>query len=249
MPAPGKQSPSSPGTDRPPGARAMTRAEALRWWRAGYQAGHQAAERQARRLIRHYTPEQLIYARTQATHTADGQARTTRAWKRRLQALLEANPRTVIESCPHALFPAAAYPETIATAAAAIHAPHNSPARAIFTGTSKPPPPPEPGKQDIRPAAICQQRFLAAGQRSRSSTLNWHGTVWEGRAGPGRNDGSSHAHHRLPRGTPARRCHLRLSRLPAASTCSISLPRSRTRAKDAAAVIRWPGCSPWGSRR
>ena len=39
MPAPGKQSPSSPATDRQPAARA----EALRWWRAGYQAGHQAA--------------------------------------------------------------------------------------------------------------------------------------------------------------------------------------------------------------
>jgi len=44
MPAPRKQSPSSPATDRPPAARAMTRTEALRWWRAGYQAGHQAAE-------------------------------------------------------------------------------------------------------------------------------------------------------------------------------------------------------------
>jgi hypothetical protein len=44
MPAQRKQSPSSPATDRPPATRAMTRAEALRWWRAGYQAGHQAAE-------------------------------------------------------------------------------------------------------------------------------------------------------------------------------------------------------------
>ena len=43
MPAQRKQSPSSPATDRPPAASAMTRAEALRWWRAGYQAGHQAA--------------------------------------------------------------------------------------------------------------------------------------------------------------------------------------------------------------
>jgi hypothetical protein len=40
-----------------------------------------------------------------------------------------------------------------------------------------------------------------------------------------------HAHHRLPRGMPARRCHLRLSRLPAAGTCSISSPRSRTLGK------------------
>jgi hypothetical protein len=44
MPAPRKQSPSSPATNRPPAASAITRAEALRWWRAGYQAGHQAAE-------------------------------------------------------------------------------------------------------------------------------------------------------------------------------------------------------------
>ncbi len=43
MPAQRKQSPSSPATDRPPAASAMTRAEALRWWGAGYQAGHQAA--------------------------------------------------------------------------------------------------------------------------------------------------------------------------------------------------------------
>jgi hypothetical protein len=47
MPAPRKQSPNSPETDRQPG-RAMTRAEALRWWRAGYQAGHQAAETSSR---------------------------------------------------------------------------------------------------------------------------------------------------------------------------------------------------------
>ena len=46
MPAPRKQSPSSPATDHPPAARAMTRDQALRWWRAGYQAGHQAAERE-----------------------------------------------------------------------------------------------------------------------------------------------------------------------------------------------------------
>jgi phosphoglycolate phosphatase-like HAD superfamily hydrolase len=48
----------------------MTRAEALRWWRAGYQAGHQAAEheQQAARwdhLVASY--------RTQ--HAADQQAR------------------------------------------------------------------------------------------------------------------------------------------------------------------------------
>jgi hypothetical protein len=44
MPAQRKQSPSSPATDTQTAASAITRAEALRWWRAGYEAGHQAAE-------------------------------------------------------------------------------------------------------------------------------------------------------------------------------------------------------------
>ena len=52
MPAPGKQSPSSPATDRPPAASAVTRAEALRWWRAGYQAGHRAAEHEQQAAAR-----------------------------------------------------------------------------------------------------------------------------------------------------------------------------------------------------
>ena len=46
MPAPRKQSPSSPATDRQAGGPALTRAQALRWWRAGDEAGHQAAEHQ-----------------------------------------------------------------------------------------------------------------------------------------------------------------------------------------------------------
>ncbi len=44
MPAPRKQSPSSPATDRQADGPALTRAQALHWWRAGYEAGHQAAE-------------------------------------------------------------------------------------------------------------------------------------------------------------------------------------------------------------
>ena len=49
MPAQRKPSPSSPATDQPrtdpqAAARSLTRAGALRWWQAGYQAGHQAAE-------------------------------------------------------------------------------------------------------------------------------------------------------------------------------------------------------------
>jgi hypothetical protein len=52
MPAPRKQSPSSPATDRQPAAPAVTRAQALRWWRAGYQAGHQAAEHEQQAAAR-----------------------------------------------------------------------------------------------------------------------------------------------------------------------------------------------------
>jgi hypothetical protein len=44
MSAPRKQSPSSPATDRQAGGPDLTRARALHWWRAGYEAGHQAAE-------------------------------------------------------------------------------------------------------------------------------------------------------------------------------------------------------------
>jgi hypothetical protein len=85
-----------------------------------------AAERLARRLLRRCTSEQLIYARVRAAHEPNGQAGPVRAWKRRIQALIGSNPRTVTESCAQALFLAAAYPETIA-AAAAIQAAHHSP--------------------------------------------------------------------------------------------------------------------------
>ena len=71
MPAQRKQSPSSPATDRPPAASAITRAEALRWWRAGYEAGNQAAKHEQaaarwRRLVASY----------RAQHAADQQAKT-----------------------------------------------------------------------------------------------------------------------------------------------------------------------------
>ncbi len=71
MPAPRKQSPSSPETDRHPSARAMTRAEALRWWRAGYQAGHQAAEHEPQAAARW---DHLV-ASYRAQHAADRQAK------------------------------------------------------------------------------------------------------------------------------------------------------------------------------
>jgi len=70
MPAQRKQSPSSPATDSRPAARAITRAEALRWWRAGYHAGHQAAEHEQQAAARR---EQLAATR-QAQQAAIRQA-------------------------------------------------------------------------------------------------------------------------------------------------------------------------------
>jgi pyruvate-formate lyase len=73
MPAPRKPSPSSPGTDRrQPASQAITRAEALRWWRAGYQAGHQAAEHEQHSAARW---DQLVTS-YRAQHAADQQAKT-----------------------------------------------------------------------------------------------------------------------------------------------------------------------------
>src|SRR2546428_2264240 len=66
MHAPRKQSPNSPETDRQPG-RATTRAEALRWWQAGYQAGHQAAEHEQQATARW---DHLV-ARHRPPHAAD----------------------------------------------------------------------------------------------------------------------------------------------------------------------------------
>jgi hypothetical protein len=71
MPAPRKQSPSSPATDSRPATSAMTRAEALRWWRAGYQAGHQAAEHEQQAAARWHR----LAASYHAQHAADRQAK------------------------------------------------------------------------------------------------------------------------------------------------------------------------------
>ena len=49
----------------------MTRAEALRWWRARYQAGHQAAEHEQQAATR--WDHHLVSYRAQ--HAADQQAR------------------------------------------------------------------------------------------------------------------------------------------------------------------------------
>ena len=71
MPAPGKQSPSSPATDSRTAASALPRAEALRWWRAGYEAGHQAAEREQQAADR----RQELIASYRAQHAADRQSK------------------------------------------------------------------------------------------------------------------------------------------------------------------------------
>ena len=71
MPAQRKQSPSSPATDSRPAARAITRAEALRWWQAGYQAGHQAAEHEQQAAAQ----RQELVASYRAQHAADRQAK------------------------------------------------------------------------------------------------------------------------------------------------------------------------------
>jgi hypothetical protein len=77
-----------------------------------------AAERQARRLLRRCTTEQLIYARIQAARQHGSAAQIS--WKQRMHALIAANPRAVIESCPQELFTAAGYPETITATATMI---------------------------------------------------------------------------------------------------------------------------------
>ena len=80
-PAPRKPSPSAPATNpprhasppasAPRGAPAMNRAEALRWWRAGYQAGRQAAEHEHQAAARW---ERLV-ASYHAQHAASQQAK------------------------------------------------------------------------------------------------------------------------------------------------------------------------------
>ena len=80
-PAPRKPSPSSPATNPPwhastppappRSAPPMNRAEALRWWRAGYQAGRQAAEHEHQAAARW---ERLV-ASYHAQHAASQQAK------------------------------------------------------------------------------------------------------------------------------------------------------------------------------
>jgi hypothetical protein len=69
------------------------------------------AERLARRLAHRQPAEKIIYAITQAPTDRDGHA-----WKRRIAALTESNPRTVTEPSTQAVFQAADYPETVMAA-------------------------------------------------------------------------------------------------------------------------------------
>ena len=71
MPAQRKPSPSSPATNPQPPARSLTRAEALRWWQAGYQAGHQAAEHEQQEAAQW----NRLAGSYRAQHAADQQAK------------------------------------------------------------------------------------------------------------------------------------------------------------------------------
>jgi hypothetical protein len=66
-------------------------------------------------VLQRRTAQQLIYA---ITSTHPHQDAYEHAWKQRIAALTQANPRLVTESSPQALFQAAAYPDIIITAAA-----------------------------------------------------------------------------------------------------------------------------------
>jgi hypothetical protein len=69
------------------------------------------AERRARRVLRHCAAEQLIHSTIQAPADANDQA-----WKRRMMARIESNPRPAAESSSQELILAAAYPDAIAVA-------------------------------------------------------------------------------------------------------------------------------------
>jgi hypothetical protein len=80
-----------------------------------------AAEHRARRLLRHCTIEQVIYASIRAAEPAAAAQPSFRpAWKQRMQALITPSPRPVIEQCPAELLAAASYPDTITAAASMI---------------------------------------------------------------------------------------------------------------------------------
>jgi hypothetical protein len=82
------------------------------------------AEKRARHAARQYSPEQMILAETQTQQAIADPApqpsrlrdAAQRAWRQRIQTIIEANRRDAIEANPHALFQAAGHPEVIAEA-------------------------------------------------------------------------------------------------------------------------------------
>jgi hypothetical protein len=82
------------------------------------------AEKRARHATRQYSPEQMILAETQTQQAIAGPApqpsrpgdAAQRAWRQRIQTIIEANHRDAIEANPHVLFQAAGHPEVIAGA-------------------------------------------------------------------------------------------------------------------------------------
>jgi hypothetical protein len=92
------------------------------------------AEKRARHAARQYSPEQMILAETQAQQAIAGPApqpsrpgdAAQRAWRQRIQTIIQANRRDAVEANPHALFQAAGHPEVIAAAISSLtHARRN----------------------------------------------------------------------------------------------------------------------------
>jgi TniQ len=92
------------------------------------------AEKRARHAARQYSPEQMILAETQTQQAIAGPApqpsrpgdAAQRAWRQRIQTIIEANRRDAIEANPHALFQAADHPEVITEAISSLtHARRN----------------------------------------------------------------------------------------------------------------------------
>jgi hypothetical protein len=79
------------------------------------------AEHHARRLLRHYTPEQLIRARLRAapiiTRSPQAAGETTRGWQQRTGLLRARNPGLNTPAAEHELAQATAYPAIIAMSA------------------------------------------------------------------------------------------------------------------------------------
>ena len=84
----------------------MNRAEALRWWQAGYQAGHQAAEHEQQAAARW---DRLV-ASYRAQHAADQQAKIDALLLETIDALARLLRRPPGNGQPELLPPAASSP-------------------------------------------------------------------------------------------------------------------------------------------